>query len=111
MKGQNLLLDLSEGTAEIGLASPLCLCCTRQVGRIVKVQACVRRWLVRHRLRHHRRQTQSAVTLQRYVRGWLSRKRQQEQQQLQRLQQKQRQNKGDRALLSVLVDVAVHRWR
>lgn len=47
-----------------------------QVRKIILVQACVRRWLARTRyLRTLRRMSASAVTLQKHVRGWLTRRR------------------------------------
>lgn len=47
-----------------------------QLRRIVIVQACVRRWLARvHYRRTKMRRAKSAMTVQRYVRGWLTRKR------------------------------------
>lgn len=47
-----------------------------QLRKIILVQACVRRWLARVHYRHTRlRMSQSAMTVQRYVRGWLTRKR------------------------------------
>ncbi|XP_063238781.1 myosin-IIIb-like [Bacillus rossius redtenbacheri] len=51
-----------------------------QVRKIVLAQACVRRWLQRVRYKRARRQVaSSAVTLQRYVRGWITRRRYQDQ--------------------------------
>lgn len=47
-----------------------------QLRKIILVQACVRRWLARvHYKRNRVRMSQSAMTVQRYVRGWLTRKR------------------------------------
>lgn len=47
-----------------------------RVRKVVLVQACVRRWLARVRyLRTRTRVSDSAVTLQRHVRGWLTRRR------------------------------------
>lgn len=47
-----------------------------QIRKIVLVQACVRRWIaVTQYKRNRSRIAQSAMTLQRYVRGWLTRKR------------------------------------
>lgn len=49
-----------------------------QTRKIILVQACVRRWIARVHYKRNRlrlAQTQSAMTLQRYVRGWLTRKR------------------------------------
>ncbi|GAB6020183.1 myosin 3 [Chamberlinius hualienensis] len=46
------------------------------VNKVVKVQACVRRYLAKKRVSELRRkQVISALTLQRYARGWLARKR------------------------------------
>ncbi|XP_055600168.1 myosin-IIIb-like isoform X2 [Uranotaenia lowii] len=49
------------------------------VRKIVLVQACVRRWLAKAMLKRERQQKQraavSAVTLQKHVRGWLTRRR------------------------------------
>lgn len=59
------------------------------VRKIVLVQACVRRWLARIRYKRNRmRRSESALTLQRHVRGWLTRKRFQ-----QMLEREQRQRK------------------
>lgn len=50
-----------------------------QLRKIILVQACVRRWLARvHYRRTRTRMSQSAMTVQRYVRGWLTRKRMQQ---------------------------------
>lgn len=47
-----------------------------QLRKIILVQSCVRRWLARvHYRRTKTRMAQSAMTVQRYVRGWLTRKR------------------------------------
>lgn len=47
-----------------------------QLRKIVLVQSCVRRWLARvHYRRTKMRIAKSAMTVQRYVRGWLTRKR------------------------------------
>lgn len=47
-----------------------------QLRKIILVQACIRRWLARvHFKRARFTMTQSAMTVQRYVRGWLTRKR------------------------------------
>lgn len=47
-----------------------------QLRKIILVQACVRRWLARVHYRRNRvRMAHSAMTVQRYVRGWLTRKR------------------------------------
>lgn len=47
-----------------------------QLRKIILVQACVRRWLARvHYRRTKIRIAKSAMTVQRYVRGWLTRKR------------------------------------
>lgn len=54
-----------------------------QVRKIVLVQACVRRWLARVRYQKERWQLAvSVVTLQRFVRGWLARRRLLEEQRL-----------------------------
>lgn len=47
-----------------------------QVHKVVLVQACVRRWLARIQCRRSRdeRKTRSVLTLQRHVRGWLTRR-------------------------------------
>ncbi|KAL0279116.1 UNVERIFIED_CONTAM: hypothetical protein PYX00_000736 [Menopon gallinae] len=46
-----------------------------QMRKIILVQACVRRWLARSRYQRKKSQiSSSAITLQRYVRGWLTRK-------------------------------------
>lgn len=51
-----------------------------QLKKIVMVQACVRRWLARIRFKKQKWQfAVSVVTLQRHIRGWLSRKHLQEQ--------------------------------
>jgi len=47
-----------------------------QLRKIIMVQACVRRWLARMRFKKQKWQfAVSVVTLQRHIRGWLSRKR------------------------------------
>jgi len=47
-----------------------------QLRKIIVVQACVRRWLARMRFKKQKWQfAVSVVTLQRHIRGWLSRKR------------------------------------
>lgn len=49
------------------------------VRKIIIVQACVRRWLARMKFKKQKWQFAiSAVTLQRHIRGWLSRKRTEE---------------------------------
>lgn len=54
-----------------------------QVRKIVLVQACVRRWLACARYKHTKWQmARSVTTLQRYVRGWLTRRHYQEQRRL-----------------------------
>lgn len=59
------------------------------VRKIVLVQACIRRWLACiHYKRNRMRRSDSALTLQRHVRGWLTRKRFQ-----QMLEREQRQRK------------------
>ncbi|GAB1869950.1 non-specific serine/threonine protein kinase [Camponotus japonicus] len=50
-----------------------------QLRKIIMVQACVRRWLAKIKFKKQKWQfAASAVTLQRHVRGWLSRKRTEE---------------------------------
>lgn len=47
-----------------------------QLRKIILVQSCIRRWLAVIRFKRTKfRMAQSAMTLQRYVRGWLTRKR------------------------------------
>ena len=47
-----------------------------QLKKIVMVQACVRRWLAKIRFKREKWQVAvSVVTLQRHIRGWLTRKR------------------------------------
>lgn len=47
-----------------------------QLKKIIMVQACVRRWLAKIRFKKEKWQfAVSVVTLQRHIRGWLSRKR------------------------------------
>lgn len=47
-----------------------------QLKKIVMVQACIRRWLAKLRYRKQKWQfAVSVVTLQRHIRGWLTRKR------------------------------------
>ncbi|KAK6642740.1 hypothetical protein RUM43_004242 [Polyplax serrata] len=46
-----------------------------QIRKIILVQACVRRWLAKARYRRMKyERAMSAITLQRYVRGWLTRR-------------------------------------
>lgn len=46
-----------------------------QLKKIIMVQSCVRRWLARIRFKKQKWQfAVSVVTLQRHIRGWLSRK-------------------------------------
>ncbi|XP_055618927.1 myosin-IIIb-like isoform X2 [Toxorhynchites rutilus septentrionalis] len=47
------------------------------VGKIILVQACVRRWLAKSHFKREKQQVlaMSAVTLQKHVRGWLTRRR------------------------------------
>lgn len=46
-----------------------------QLKKIIMVQACVRRWLAKMRFKKQKWQfAVSVVTLQRHIRGWLSRK-------------------------------------
>lgn len=64
------------------------------VRKIVLVQACVRRWLARIHYRENRqRRSQSALTLQRHVRGWLTRKRVQRILEWEQRKQKEQQNR------------------
>lgn len=63
-----------------------------QLRKIVLVQACVRRWLARvHFKRARSTMTQSAMTVQRYVRGWLTRKRLQQMRNERKQRQKEEQ--------------------
>lgn len=63
-----------------------------QLRKIVLVQACVRRWLARvHFKRARFTMTQSAMTVQRYVRGWLTRKRLQQMRNERKQRQKEEQ--------------------
>ncbi|XP_063883342.1 myosin-IIIb-like isoform X3 [Scylla paramamosain] len=51
----------------------------KQIRRIIQVQACVRRWLARIRVQKEKwALARSVLTLQRFTRGWISRKRYQE---------------------------------
>ncbi|XP_050729022.1 myosin-IIIb-like isoform X4 [Eriocheir sinensis] len=48
----------------------------KQIRRVIQVQACVRRWLARIRFQKEKwALARSVLTLQRYTRGWISRKR------------------------------------
>lgn len=50
-----------------------------QLRKIIMVQACVRRWLAKIKFKKQKWQfAVSVVTLQRHIRGWLSRKRMEE---------------------------------
>lgn len=61
--------------------------------KIILVQACIRRWLaiINYRKRRAHR-TRSVLTLQRYVRGWLTRKRFQQMEEMRDQQQKLQRN-------------------
>lgn len=68
-----------------------------QLRKIVLVQACVRRWLARVHYRHTKmRIAKSAMTVQRYVRGWLTRKRLQQMRNEWELRQKEEQRREQR---------------
>lgn len=74
-----------------------------QLRKIVLVQACVRRWLARvHFKRARFTMTQSAMTVQRYVRGWLTRKRLQQMRSERKQRQKEEQQLREHRKQSII---------
>ncbi|XP_015595858.1 myosin-IIIb isoform X2 [Cephus cinctus] len=62
-----------------------------QLKKIIMVQACVRRWLARIRYKKQKWQfAMSVVTLQRHIRGWLSRKHQEEEAKRKRIEEEEK---------------------